>query len=89
MCRLIIILKTRRRRLLLLSLVLYGVNAKIMKKFKVRLITFLDCRTVRQVFDKKEAIFFKGKLSIISLLRESHYFIRESHQTEREISLIL
>ena len=88
MCRLIIILKTRRRRLLLLSLV-YGVNAKIMKKFKVRLNTFLDCRTVRQVFDKKEAIFFKGKLSIISLLRESHYFIRESHQTEREISLIL
>ena len=40
------------------SLVLYGVTAK-MKKFKVRLLnTFFDCRTVRQVFDKKEAIFF-------------------------------
>lgn len=61
MCRLIIIIpKTLDETTLLLSLV-YGVNAKIMKKkFKVRLNTFFDCRTVRQVFDKKEAIFFKG-----------------------------
>ena len=60
MCRLIIIIpKTLDETTLLLSLV-YGVNAKIMKKFiKVRLNTFFDCRTVRQVFfDKKEAIFF-------------------------------
>ena len=33
-----------------------------MKKFKVRLNTFFDCRTVRQVFDtKKKQFFCKGE----------------------------
>ena len=60
MCRLIIIIpKTLDETTLLLLSLVYGVNAKIMKKFiNVRLNTFFDCRTVRQVFDKKEAIFF-------------------------------
>ena len=58
MCRLIILLKTLDETTLLLLSLVSGVNAKIMKKFKVRLNTFFDCRTVRQVFfDKKEAIF--------------------------------
>ena len=45
MCRLIILLKTLDETTLLLLSLVYGVNAKIMKKFKVRLNTFFDCQT--------------------------------------------
>ena len=45
MCRLIILLKTLDETTLLLLSLVSGVNAKIMKKFKVRLNTFFDCQT--------------------------------------------
>ena len=82
---------------------MYGVNAK-MKKFKVRF-EYIFGLSDKCLTQKRSNFFFKGEKLIhfvrqlfkhttnllyhISLLRESHYFIRESHQTEREISLIL
>ena len=81
-----------------------GVNAKIMKKFKVRLNNIFGlsdkCLTQkRSIFFLKEKLIhfrqlFKHTTNLcyhISLLRDSHYFIRESSDRERDIfdSLIL